>query len=130
MPAIQNPDIPFNRGGHPARNPLQVRRATSAVKHETPTGIQGQFIWWLLVGAFIALIMAGLTGLIIGRNGLRATVESVYVVKRGDNLTSIANRFGTTTETLFQRNHVVIGNDRNLIHPGQRLRVGSWVAKQ
>lgn len=43
-----------------------------------------------------------------------------YVVRRGDTLSGIAGRFGTTYQRLAQLNG--IGNP-NLIYPGQRLRI-------
>ena len=43
-----------------------------------------------------------------------------YTVVKGDNLTKIAKRFGTTVNQLVQWNGI---KNPNLIYPGQRLRV-------
>lgn len=44
-----------------------------------------------------------------------------YVVKKGDNLTSIARRFGTTWSKIYAANKALIGRNPNLIYPGQNL---------
>lgn len=46
-----------------------------------------------------------------------------YTVKRGDNLSKIAKRYGTTWQQLYKWNRNMIGNDPNLIQVGMRLRV-------
>lgn len=46
-----------------------------------------------------------------------------YTVVKGDNLSKIAGRFGTTWQQLYAWNKGVIGSDPNIIKPGQRLRV-------
>ena len=46
--------------------------------------------------------------------------KEYYVVKRGDNLTKIANMFGTTVNQLVAWNNIA---NPNLIYPGQVLRV-------
>ena len=43
-----------------------------------------------------------------------------YVVKRGDTLSGIAARFGTTYQRLMQLNGI---RNPNLIYVGQRLRI-------
>lgn len=43
-----------------------------------------------------------------------------YVVQSGDNLTKIANRYGTTVNQLVSWNNIA---NANLIYPGQKLRV-------
>ncbi len=44
-----------------------------------------------------------------------------YVVKSGDTLSSIAKRYGISVEELYQDNKELIGNNPNLIYPGQEL---------
>ena len=44
--------------------------------------------------------------------------ETVYVVKSGDTLSEIAEKYNTTVDTLVRRNHI---KDPNLIYPGQKL---------
>lgn len=44
-----------------------------------------------------------------------------YTVKIGDNLSSIAKRYNTSWEKIYQENKEVIGDDPNLILPGQKL---------
>lgn len=46
--------------------------------------------------------------------------EEYYTVVRGDNLTKIANKFGTTVKQLVAWNNIP---NKNLIYPGQVLRV-------
>ena len=49
-----------------------------------------------------------------------------YVVRRGDNLTVIAKWFHLHGYgSLYERNRAVIGNDPNLIFPGQHITVSS-----
>lgn len=43
-----------------------------------------------------------------------------YIVQSGDNLTKIANRYGTTVNQLASWNNI---SNPNLIYPGQKLRV-------
>lgn len=46
---------------------------------------------------------------------------NTYVVKKGDTLSGIASRFGLDWKTLYEKNKDVIGNDPNVIKPGQIL---------
>lgn len=46
-----------------------------------------------------------------------------YTVKAGDNLSSIAPKYGTTWQQLYEWNKAVIGSNPNLIKAGQVLRV-------
>jgi lipoprotein-anchoring transpeptidase ErfK/SrfK len=48
-----------------------------------------------------------------------ATTESIYVVQRGDTLSSIARRHGTTVAAVKQANRL----STNTIYPGQRLTI-------
>lgn len=50
-------------------------------------------------------------------------VDHSYTVRSGDSLSSIAARFGTTWQTIYQANRTLIGHDPDRILPGQRL---SW----
>ena len=43
-----------------------------------------------------------------------------YTVKKGDNLTKIANKYNTTVDELVKLNNL---DNPNLIYPGQKLRV-------
>jgi len=48
--------------------------------------------------------------------------ESVaYIVKQGDNLSSIAEKYNTTWQKIYNDNREVIGDNPNLIKPGQKL---------
>ena len=59
-------------------------------------------------------------GQVIKING---TAEKIYTVKSGDTLSGIASKYGTTWQKLYEKNKSVIGNDPNLIKPGQVLKV-------
>ncbi len=45
---------------------------------------------------------------------------TTYIVKEGDTLSEIAQRYGTTTERLAQINNI---SDPNLIYPGEVIRI-------
>lgn len=47
----------------------------------------------------------------------------VHVVARGDTLSKIAKKYGTTWQKLYADNRAVIGNNPNRIYAGQRLVV-------
>ena len=59
-------------------------------------------------------------GQVIKING---TAEKIYTVKSGDTLSGIASKYGTTWQKLYEKNKNVIGNDPNLIKPGQVLKI-------
>lgn len=50
------------------------------------------------------------------------TINTTYTVVKDDNLTKIANKFGTTAEALARINKL---SNPNLIYPGQILRISS-----
>ena len=45
---------------------------------------------------------------------------TTYIVKEGDTLSEIAQRYGTTTERLAEINNI---SDPNLIYPGEVIRI-------
>lgn len=50
--------------------------------------------------------------------------DNIYhVVKRGDNLSKIAQKYNTTWQTIYNNNKEVIGNNPNLIKVGQILKI-------
>ncbi|MER5788124.1 transglycosylase family protein [Streptomyces sp. NPDC001980] len=51
----------------------------------------------------------------------RTSAKGDYTVREGDTLSQIAERHGTTWQRLYAANKAVIGDDPNLIVPGQRL---------
>jgi LysM repeat protein len=51
----------------------------------------------------------------------RGSARADYTVKRGDTLSSIAAKHGTSWRAVYAANKAVIGDDPNLIVPGQRL---------
>ncbi|MER6224712.1 transglycosylase family protein [Streptomyces sp. 900105755] len=51
----------------------------------------------------------------------RTSAKGDYTVREGDTLSRIAERHGTTWQRLYAANRAVIGDDPNLIMPGQRL---------
>ena len=63
------------------------------------------------------VIMAGTTILVAGSS------YTTYTVKPGDNLSVIARKYNTTWESIYELNKSVIGNNANLIHPGDVLKI-------
>lgn len=63
--------------------------------------------------------------LTIGGSGGSAPAPSgrKYTVQKGDSLSSIAGKYGTTWQSLYAKNKAVIGPDPNLIKPGQVLAI-------
>ncbi|WP_369221961.1 transglycosylase family protein [Streptomyces sp. R39] len=55
------------------------------------------------------------------RSTAGASSRGHYTVREGDTLSQIAERHGTTWQRLYAANKAVIGDDPNLIVPGQRL---------
>ncbi|GHB53546.1 transglycosylase [Streptomyces viridiviolaceus] len=53
----------------------------------------------------------------------RGSSRGDYTVRRGDTLSGIAARHGTSWQRLFAVNKAVIGGDPNVIVPGQRLDI-------
>ncbi|MFH8774649.1 transglycosylase family protein [Streptomyces sp. NPDC017958] len=51
----------------------------------------------------------------------RSASRGDYTVREGDTLSAIAARHGTTWQRIYAANEKVIGDDPNLIVPGQRL---------
>ncbi|MGW7419130.1 transglycosylase family protein [Streptomyces sp. NPDC054813] len=51
----------------------------------------------------------------------RGSARGDYTVREGDTLSEIAERHGTTWQRVYAANEAVIGDDPNLIVPGQRL---------
>ncbi|MFI1369820.1 LysM peptidoglycan-binding domain-containing protein [Streptomyces griseochromogenes] len=51
----------------------------------------------------------------------RSASRGAYTVREGDTLSAIAARHGTTWQRIYAANKKVIGDDPNLIVPGQRL---------
>ena len=49
--------------------------------------------------------------------------KKYYVVKKGDNLTKIAKKYNTTWQSIYNKNKDIIGNNPNLIYPGQILYI-------
>ena len=57
---------------------------------------------------------------------VKATEERVYVVKSGDSLSKIAKElYGDAKRwpEIYEANKQLIGDNPNLIHPGQKLRI-------
>lgn len=51
---------------------------------------------------------------------LKAEKDTIYIVKKGDNLTKIAKKYGTTVQKLKKLNNL---ENANLIFPGQKLKI-------
>lgn len=49
--------------------------------------------------------------------------KTFYIVKKGDNLSKIAKKYNTTWKKIYEKNKAIIGNNPNLIYPGQKLEI-------
>ncbi len=54
-------------------------------------------------------------------DGGSSSSQTTYTVKSGDNLSRIAQKYGTTWQKIYNDNKDVIGSNPNLIRPGQVL---------
>ncbi|MFC5657532.1 LysM peptidoglycan-binding domain-containing protein [Streptomyces nogalater] len=52
-----------------------------------------------------------------------ATGTGDYTVREGDTLSTIAARHGSTWQRIYAANRAVIGDDPDMIVPGQRLEL-------
>lgn len=62
-------------------------------------------------------------GQIIKIPGTTTINPTTYVVKKGDTLSGIASKYGTTWNKLYEKNKSVIGSNPNKIYPGQVLTI-------
>lgn len=62
------------------------------------------------------------TGQVLKING-KVENTKTYTVKKGDNLSKIASKYGTTWQSIYEKNKKVIGDDPNLIKEGQVLTI-------
>lgn len=46
-----------------------------------------------------------------------------YTVQNGDNLSKIAQKYNTTWQNIYSNNKEIIGDNPNLIRPGQKLKI-------
>lgn len=51
------------------------------------------------------------------------TSKTVYIVQPRDTLSSIGKKYNTPWQKIYEKNKSVIGNDPNLIKPGQKLEI-------
>lgn len=51
---------------------------------------------------------------------LKTKKEVIYTVKKGDTLTYIANKFGTSVDALVKKNNI---KNKNLIYKGQKIKI-------
>ena len=54
---------------------------------------------------------------------ISTSTKTTYTVQAGDNLSKIATKYGTTWQTIYNNNRYVIGNNPNIIKPGQVLKI-------
>lgn len=73
------------------------------------------------------LIYVGQYLLIPTTSKANVSTSSTYVVKSGDTLSGIANKFGTTYQKLAEINSIA---NPNKIYPGQVLKINSTVSEQ
>ena len=53
----------------------------------------------------------------------QSTSGTVYTVVKGDTLSGIAAKYGTTWQKLYEKNKSVIGSNPNIIRVGQVLTI-------
>jgi resuscitation-promoting factor RpfA len=53
----------------------------------------------------------------------KRTLERIYVVRSGDTLSRIADKYGTSWQELYERNRAAIGSDPDVLRIGTRLHV-------
>ena len=58
-------------------------------------------------------------------NETSVNMTGSYIVQPGDNLTTIAQKYGISWQTLYENNRNIIGNNPNLIKPGQVLQINA-----
>ena len=51
------------------------------------------------------------------------TLSIYYIVQKGDSLTSIANKYNMKWQDIYNLNKDIIGDNPNLIYPGQKLLI-------
>ena len=51
--------------------------------------------------------------------------QKVYVVKKGDSISVIAEQYGVSPQRLSKENHLGLEGSESVIHPGQRLIIPS-----
>lgn len=56
-------------------------------------------------------------------NGKDVNVSATYKVQVGDTLSSIARKYNTTWQKIYEKNKATIGSNPNLIRPGQVLAI-------
>ena len=54
---------------------------------------------------------------------ISTNTQKTYTVKSGDTLSEIAAKYGITWQTIYNNNRYVIGNNPNIIKPGQVLKI-------
>lgn len=52
---------------------------------------------------------------------LNSVKNTIYIVKKGDTLSSIAKKYNTSWKKIYEDNKSIIGSNPNLIFPGQKL---------
>lgn len=64
----------------------------------------------------------------VGENGNKgqqqpsgSAANKVHVVKSGDSLSAIGDKYNVNYNKIYERNKGIIGNDPNMIYPGQKL---------
>src|SRR5689334_13918478 len=79
---------------------------------------QSRLRMWLLFAATIGILASSIV--VYAQNG------TVYIVRDGETLTSIAQRYHTTVEALVAANHLANGD---ALYVGQRLIIPGTVAQ-
>lgn len=108
-------------GNNPIPTPTPGKKSNEQIANEVIAGLwgNGQERYNRLTGAGYDYN----TIQSIVNSKLYTPQEITYTVQAGDSLSSIASKYNTTWQEIYNNNKSIIGNNPNLIYPGQVLKI-------